>query len=158
MPIESGQDRDFPSPGVADRRVVAVAIALMLMMLGSVAMLVGFYVWRLPERSLPAPRQLPAPQVRVDERALRLQLEAEQRRRLSGYRWENPEKTVIGIPIERAMQILAARGNAAFDPLVSQASSAQAPGAANAAAAQTEGVRVPSNKEPLSAQKGTSSP
>jgi hypothetical protein len=158
MSIETHRDRDLPSPGVADRRVVAVAVALMLMMLGSVAMLVGFYVWQLPERSLPAPRPLPSPQVGVDERALRLQIEAAQRQRLSGYRWANSEKTVIGIPIERAMQILAARGNRAFDPLVSPGASAPASGAANAAAAQTEGVRVPSNKEPLSAQKGARSP
>jgi hypothetical protein len=108
--------------------------------------------------SLPAPRELPAPRVGADERALRVEIEAEQRQRLSGYRWENPEKTLIGIPIERAMQILAARGDKAYDPLIAPNPSDQGSGPAAAAAMQTQGLRVPSDKEPLAAQKGARSP
>lgn len=158
MSVDDTQpDRTSPPPGVANRRVAIIAAGLMVMMLGSVAMLLGFYVWQLPERALPPPRELPAPQVRVDERALRSRIEAEQRQRLSGYRWENAEKTRIGIPIERAMQIVAARGDKAFDPIMPNGSQ-QALGPAAAIAAQNEGMSVPSNKESLSAQKGERSP
>ena len=68
-------DRTSPSPGIANRCVAIIAAGLMIMMLGSVAMLLGFYVWLLPERALPSPRELPAPQVRVDEKAMRARIE-----------------------------------------------------------------------------------
>jgi hypothetical protein len=158
MSIESHSDRDFATAGVGNRAVAVIAAGLMAMMLGAVAMLIGFYVWQLPERALPPPRQLPAPQVRVDERALRAEIETEQRQRLTGYRWENPEKTLIGIPIERAMQIIAARGANAYDSLMAPSSSEQVSGPDSAAQMQTQGLRVPSNKEPLAAQKGARSP
>jgi hypothetical protein len=151
MPVETHLERDFPSPGVANGYVVAVAVGLMVMMLGAVAMLLGFYVWRLPERALPAPRQLPAPQVRTDERLLRQQIEKRQLALLAGYRWEDAGKTVIGIPIARAMQILAARGARAYDPLIAAGTTAQAPGPAAAAAHQSPTTRVPS-RESLSAE------
>ena len=148
MSAEPHSDHDFPSPGVANRPVIAIAAGLMAMMLGGVLLMFGFYVWQLPGRTLPAPERLPNPQVRSDERLLRQKLEAVQTERLSGYRWENSQKTLIGIPIERAMQILAARGAAVYDPIIQQPhTTAQPPGAATAAAMQNPALSVPSNAQ-----------
>jgi hypothetical protein len=152
MSDETHSARDFPSPGVANRRVALIAIGLMAMMLGAVAMLVAFYVWQLPERTLPPPRQLPAPRVQTDERALRQQLEAAQFARLSGYRWEDAQKTLIGIPIERAMQILATRGGEAYDPIIRPSAAAPSLGPGAAGAIQNPRARVPSNQGPKRAE------
>lgn len=146
-------DHEFPSPGVANRPVIAVAAGLMVMMLCGVLLMLGFYIWKVPDRTLPAPRQLPNPQVRTDERLLRQQLEAAQAERLAGYHWENPQKTLIGIPIERAMQILAARGSAAYDPILQTPNTtAQSLGPATATDAQNPSSNVPSNKQPAQPQ------
>lgn len=153
MSAEVHSDHEFPSPGVANRPVIAIAAGLMAMMLCGVLLMFGFYIWKVPGRTLPAPRQLPSPQVRTDERLLRQQLEAAQAERLSGYHWENSQKTVIGIPIERAMQILAARGTAAYDPIIQQPNTtAQSPGPATAAAMQNPASSVPSNGQPTQPQ------
>jgi hypothetical protein len=149
MSVDAHPDHEFPSPGVANRPVIAVAAGLMAMMLAGVFLMAGIYAWQVPHRTLPSPQRLPDPRVRTDERLLRQQLEAAQIERLSGYRWENSQKTVIGIPIERAMQILVARGAAAYDPIVKQAdATAQSPGPATAAAVQDQGSIVPSNGQP----------
>lgn len=158
MSDETHRARDLPSPEVANRRVAVIAIGLIAMMLGAVGMLLGFYVWQLPQRGLPPPQQLPAPQVRTDERLLRQQLEAAQLGRLSSYRWEDPQKTLVAIPIERAMQILAARGSHAYDPIITLGTAAQSLGPGTAAAMQDPGSRVPSRKEPIRAQRGLTQP
>ena len=158
MSAEAHSDRDYPAPGVASRRVILAAIGLMAMMLGAVVMMLGFYVWQLPERALPEPRQLPAPQVRTNERLLRQQLETAQRARLSGYRWEDSQKTLVGIPIERAMQIVVARGTGAYDPIATPSTTARSPGPPAAAAMQNPQIRVPSNKELSGAQRRQAQP
>jgi hypothetical protein len=154
MPTETHTGPDLSSPGVSNRIVVIAAAAMMLIMLIGVGLLLGIYIRQVPVRTLPSPQSLPEPQVRVDERLLRKRLEAEQVARLSGYRWENDQKTIIGIPIERAMQILAARGANAYDPVVQPGSTAMEPGPAAASASQSSEFRVPSDKEPRPAEKG----
>lgn len=146
MSAETRPHHDFPSPDVANRAVMATAAGLMAMMLAGVFLMAGIYAWQMPDRRVPAPQRLPDPQVRTDERLLRQQLEAAQTERLSGYRWENQQKTLIGIPIERAMELLAVRGAAAYDPLIHQPNNTgQSPGPATAAAMQDQNSSVPSN-------------
>jgi hypothetical protein len=154
MSTEEHAPQDLSSPGVGNRWVVAIAAGLMAMMVAAVVGFAVLYVKRLPANRLPPPELFPAPRVQVDEKALRLRLEAEQRSRLSGYHWENPQKTLVGIPIERAMQILAARGAKAYDPIAASGEAALAPGPASANAFQNPSVRVPSSKEPGGAEKG----
>jgi hypothetical protein len=158
MSAETHSDRDLPSPGVANHAVILVAAGLMAMMLCAVVMMLGFYIWQLPNRTLPAPRQLPTPQVRTDERILRQELEAAQRARLSQYRWLDEQKTLIAVSIERAMQILAGRGSNAYDPIIPPGTTAESVGATAAASMQQQGVRVPSSKESLGAQRGERQP
>lgn len=153
MSAEAHSGHEFPSPDVANRPVIAIAAGLMAMMLAGGLLMVGIYAWQVGERRLPAPQRLPSPQVRTDERLLRQQLQAAQAERLSGYHWENPQKTLIGIPIERAMQLLATRGAAAYDPIVQQSdTTAQSPGPGTAAAMQNPASSVPSNGQPAQPQ------
>jgi hypothetical protein len=158
MSAETNPDRDLAPPGVASRAVIIVTSALMAMMIAAVIGLSVFYVWWLPDRALPAPRPLPTPQVRTDERLLRQEIEAAQRARLTGYRWQDDQKTLIAIPIERAMQILAGRGAKAYDPIATSGTTAESVGADTAAGMQNPGLRVPSNKEPRGAQRGRRQP
>jgi len=157
MSTDADPPQNLSSPGVGNRRVVVIAAGLMVMMVGAVAGFAVLYVRQLPANQLPPPELFPAPRVQVDEKALRLRLEAEQRSRLSGYHWENAQKTLIGIPVKRAMQILAARGAKAYDPIAS-GEAAVAPGPATANAFQSPNVRVPSSKEPSAADMGLRQP
>jgi hypothetical protein len=158
MSTETHATQDLPQPGVGNRVVVAIAAGLIVMMLAAVAVMGMIYVGELPKRALPSPQLLPAPQVRVDERLLRKRLEAEQLSHLSGYRWENAQKTLVGIPIERAMQILAARGPKAYDAIIQSAEATLAPGPATATGSQDPDARVPSNKEAIPTEKGLRQP
>jgi hypothetical protein len=158
MSAETRSTQDLPSPGVGNRLVVGIAVGLMAMLLGAIAVMAVIYVGGLPKRTLPSPALLPAPQVRIDEKSLRKRLEAEQLSRLSGYRWENSQKTLVGIPIERAMQILGARGPKAYDPIIPSGEAALAPGPATATTSQNPEVRVPANKEASPAEKGLRQP
>jgi hypothetical protein len=158
MSTKAHARQDLSSPGVGNRRVVAIAAGLMAMMVAAVAGFAVLYVRQLPANRLPPPELFPVPRVQVDEKALRLRLEAEQRSRLSGYHWKNAQKTLIVIPIKRAMQILAAYGAKAYDPIASSGEAAFAPGPATANAFQSPNVRVPSSKEPSAAKKGLRQP
>jgi hypothetical protein len=71
----------------------------------------------VPTQSLPAPQLFPEPRFRVDEAAQRLALEAQQRAQLDGYRWIDREKKIVGIPISRAMELIARRGADAYNPI-----------------------------------------
>jgi hypothetical protein len=154
MPAETRLDQNFPTPGVANGHVVIVAVGLMVMMLLSVVMLVGLYTWWVPQRALPPPRELPAPQVRTDERSLRRQIEDRQTALLSGYHWVDAGKTLIAIPIGRAMQILAARSTGAYDPIIAPGTIVQPPGPAAASTNQSPALHVPSNREPPRTNNG----
>ena len=156
MSAETGSTPNLPSPGVGNRLVVVIAAGLMAMMVTAIAVMAVIYVGGLPKRTLPSPALLPAPQVRTDEKSLRKQLEAEQLSRLSGYRWENAQKTFVGIPIERAMQILGARGPKAYDPIIQSGEAALGP--ATATANQNPQVRVPANQEASPVEKGLRQP
>jgi hypothetical protein len=158
MSTEAHTREELGSPGVGNRKVVAIAVGLMTMMVAAVAGFAALYVNQLPANRLPPPELFPAPRVQLDEKALRLRLQAEQRSRLSGYRWENGQKTLIGIPIERAMQILAVRGAKAYEPIAPSGEVMLAPGPAAANAFQSPDVQVPSNKEPRAAEKGLRQP
>jgi hypothetical protein len=48
----------------------------------------------------------------------------EQQANLNGYRWIDKNSGVIGIPLDRAMQLIAERGAAGYEPLVAPPGSA----------------------------------
>jgi hypothetical protein len=65
----------------------------------------------LPAHLPPQPRLLAHPAVELST------VVAQQRARLSGYRWIDRDRKIAAIPIDRAMAIIAARGSEAYAPI-----------------------------------------
>jgi len=103
--------------GVSTARVLIFAAGYMGLLLASVIVLYFVYAGAVPAvpmptiRLFPPPRQEPHP---ADELHALL---AKQRAELSGYGWADAGHTLVKIPIERAMDIIAARGTQAYDPI-----------------------------------------
>jgi hypothetical protein len=115
------------SPGVSVRPVLWAALASIALMLGAIWGLSAVHDWRLGNRTLPATEQFPAPRVQTHQAEQRQELLAAQRRQLVGYAWTDASRTLVRIPIERAMEIIAQRGAAAYAPLLSPADAPAAP-------------------------------
>jgi hypothetical protein len=106
-------------PGdVNARRVVIVAGSILGFVFISMAVLHLVYSNLIPHRRVERPVLFPQPRLQADEADELRRLTAQQRARLSGYHWADASHTAITIPIERAMQIVAARGAGAYTPLV----------------------------------------
>src|SRR5262252_6789043 len=105
-------------PGVSLRPVLWAAAAAVALMLGAIWGLSAVYDWQVTIRTLPAPEQFPSPRVQTHQAEQRQDLLAAQRRQLTGYAWANQNKTLVRIPIERAMEIIAQRGEEAYAPLL----------------------------------------
>ena len=101
---------------VAARPVLAAAIGLVVVLLlvaGGQLLLLRHYAERVPEGATPAdavaePRTPPEPRLLVDPRSALLELRAEEDALLHGYAWVNREAGLVRIPIERAIEVLAA--------------------------------------------------
>jgi hypothetical protein len=108
-------------PDIAPRPVIWAALGALLLLGGAIGGFDVIYRRAVPVRSIAPPQAFPEPQLRTDERAQRLDLQARQRDRLSGYHWADPNRALVQIPIERAMQIVAQEGDQAYAPLVPSA-------------------------------------
>jgi hypothetical protein len=108
------------SPAVDYRIVILAAIASLLLVAFAIGVLNAIYQRSVRIKDVPAPQAFSQPRVAPSqaEAAERVRLASEQRRRLETWQWANPEHTLVQIPIERAMQILAQRGNDAWAPLL----------------------------------------
>jgi hypothetical protein len=129
MPNEEMGSRALPQPPAIDNRVILmvvagflafVAIAIFGILLFLKTEAPGVFAPRR-ERPFPGPALQKLPQNDLSNFA------AAQRSTLSGYGWVDPGHSVGRIPIEQAMQMIAARGEHAYDPL--QASPAAPPDA-----------------------------
>jgi hypothetical protein len=103
-------------PFVATWTVVGVVVgwlvfvALSLWMLGA--------VWpKTVVPPMPATTTFPAPRLQADPTAEYERLRAQQLARLGAYAWVDRDAGIVQIPIERAIDLLAARGNDAYGPL-----------------------------------------
>jgi hypothetical protein len=97
--------------------VLVGAFASIALMLGAIWGLSAVYDWSVQNRALPPPEQFPSPRVQTHQAEQRQDLLAAQRRQLRGYAWADQGKTLVRIPIERAMDIIAQRGTQAYAPL-----------------------------------------
>jgi hypothetical protein len=104
--------------GVSLWPVLFGALASVLLMLVAIWGLNAVYDWQVPRRPLPAPEQFPSPRVQRDEAQQLQELRSAQRRQLTGYEWTDQDKTLVRIPVERAMEIIAQRGAEAYAPLL----------------------------------------
>jgi hypothetical protein len=114
-------------PGVSVCPVLWAIFASIALVLGAIWGLSAVYGWWVQNRTLPSPEPFPSPRVQTHQAEQRQDLLAAQRQQLTGYAWADPGKTLVRIPIERAMEIIAQRGSEAYAPLPSSGHTAAAP-------------------------------
>jgi hypothetical protein len=117
MAIETHGDERFESPEVGIRPLLFTAIGVLILLVGAIGGFAAIYYWQVPVQTLPAPEKFPQPRVETGQAAEFHRIQAEQTKRLSEYRWVDREQGLVQIPIERAMQLLAAEGAQAYAPL-----------------------------------------
>jgi hypothetical protein len=105
------------TPQVSTRAVILNAGGILLLLAFAIGVLDVVYYRQVSVQSFPAPEKFPRPRVETGQRVELHHLEAAQRRRLDSYRWVDHKQGLIEIPIDRAMQILAAEGEKAYQPL-----------------------------------------
>lgn len=117
MAPEPGPAREHEAPDV-DLRCVLVAVGAFL------AVVVVLYASLMAyERGWAAPRRVPArlsdfpgPQLQPNPRADWVEWRDRQRQDLESAGWTDKAQGLVHIPIERAMDLVLARGAAAYDP------------------------------------------
>ncbi len=104
-------------PDVDSRRVLAISLGFLLFVAIGMAILAGIYGHRLGDYRPPPPAAFPAPELQTNPVADLRQLQEEQRARLEQNGWADQGRGLRLIPIERAMDLTAARGARAYDPI-----------------------------------------
>lgn len=103
---EPGKEKVAPL-GVEALRVFYIGVGILLALAASLATMVGFYSWKTPARDFVPPKAFPSPSVFEHQAGERRKLFEDQRRRLDD----------AAVPIAKAMEMIAARGQSAFSPL-----------------------------------------
>jgi len=107
----------FQETGVPARGIVKVGAGLIGLILVSMAVVAGILAFmpniggRPPAQGVAAvPLAPPTPRLEVDPRGDRAAIESAGRNRIESYSWTDKSHRHARIPVERAMDILAARG------------------------------------------------
>jgi hypothetical protein len=119
MSADTAQPHESPErPDVASRFVLATVLGFLGFVVVGVLGLYVYYTLSVPAQLIAGPRAFPAPHLQTQPHTDLARLQAAQRKALSTYTWVDPNKGMIQIPIDRAMQLIVARGPRALDPLV----------------------------------------
>jgi hypothetical protein len=70
-----------------------------------------------PRQGFPPPERFPTPRLQSDPAADLRAFQASQSAQLQGYAWVDRDRGLVRVPIDRAMEMIAARGSAAYDSL-----------------------------------------
>jgi hypothetical protein len=132
--------------------VLCAAFASIALVLGAIWGLAAVYDRSVANRTLPVPEPFPSPRVQTHQAEQRRELLAAQRQQLTGYAWVDSGKTLVRIPIERAMDIIAQRGAEAYAPLPPSGHAPSAP--ASGAGPATTG-QAPPHSNPSARFGGT---
>jgi hypothetical protein len=106
------------SPNVRMTFVGWSAFGTLLLLVVSIGGLFGIYHGVVPSRTLPAPQRFPSPRVDTRESEELRGINAAQKQKLETWKWSDNQRSLIQIPIERAMQLLAKKGAEAYEPLL----------------------------------------
>lgn len=110
--------REHLAPATVDAsRIAFVAVALLLFLAASMGILAWVFFTVEPGNRVPNLREFPEPKLQAHPAADLQRYLAKQRGGLSGYRWANSDHTLVAIPIERAMEIVAQRGPKGYEPI-----------------------------------------
>jgi len=101
-------------PGAPFILLVAGVLAFLAVSIGG---LWGIFVAAVPNRTPVPAQEVPKPRLLANPPAELNAVLSAQRATLSGYRWVDRDKGIVSIPIDRAMQIIAARGSDAYAPI-----------------------------------------
>jgi hypothetical protein len=107
--------------------VTVFAGGFLLLLFGSLAVFYAIFVTATPRDRTPPPHEFPPPRLESNPAVELHALLDKQRKELSDYRWANADHTVLAIPIDRAMAIIAARGEKAFASIAGVESAADKP-------------------------------
>lgn len=105
------------SPQVATGLVLFAVLGFFIFVSLSLVGLHIYYSWDVQRPVAVPPRPFAEPQLQVDSAADLVRLQAEQRKRLMGYAWVDRSRGFVRIPIDRAMDLIIARGADAYAPL-----------------------------------------
>ena len=108
-------DADLQSPDVDARAVLGLVGGFLIFAAVSVVGIGAYYIHAHVGRPL-APREFPKPRLETRNRQELGALQKAQRAELQDYAWVDRDRGLVRIPVERAMQIIAARGAEAYDP------------------------------------------
>ena len=118
MQADASRDDMSPeAPDVAARPVLAYIFGFLACVLVGLAAIYAYYRFRVTGPLIANVQAFPEPRLHADSHTDLDRLLAAQRRTLSTYGWVDPVGQIIRIPIDRAMQLVIARGERAFDPL-----------------------------------------
>jgi hypothetical protein len=137
--IETAHHLEKHEPGgISVWPIVAIAASFSLFVAVSVAGLYLYYAWSTKDVAPPIPRPFPKPQLQSAPLLDLQTLQQRQEAQLKGYAWVDRDRGIIRIPIQRAQQMIAARGVDAYNPVTNEGTPLSAPGGgpANAAPAQ----------------------
>jgi hypothetical protein len=120
MPAEE-HVRYAPESSAVDLRAVTWPALAVVMLLGfAIGGLYAAYEFSLAVKTPAPPQTFSTPRVTTHENEIteRRRLAAEQNQRLNSWRWANDQHTLVQVPIDRAMQLLVAKGREAWSPLL----------------------------------------
>ncbi len=103
--------------GVPARPVISIAVGFLIFVAACLAGLFLYYSDVIGARKPLKLEAFPAPQLQRTPLSDLEKLQQKQRAQLEGYAWVDKDQGIVRIPIERAMQIVASRGAAAFGSL-----------------------------------------
>jgi hypothetical protein len=105
------------APDVAWRPVLLAVLGFLAFAAAALVAIRAYYAWDVRGPVVTPPRAFPEPRLQAAPFADQNRLQSEQRQRLTGYAWVDRSQDVARIPIERAMDLIAARGADAYAPL-----------------------------------------
>jgi hypothetical protein len=114
---EQARSEKLEPGGVSAGRVTIVAGGFAALLVASLIGLGVVFYAAVPRDRTPAAESFPRPRLEADPAAELHALQSKQHQELNVYRWANGEHTLVAIPIERAMAIVAQRGADAFAPI-----------------------------------------
>ena len=119
MPNDEMGARSIPQPPDVATSGVVIAVAGFLAFVALTMTGMFFYLSAgAPGAFRPATKHaFPAPVLQTKPRDDLKRFELEQHKALSGYAWVDRSKGIARVPIAKAMRIVAARGDHAYDPL-----------------------------------------
>ncbi len=119
-------ERNYESPAVNVVSVILLALGFVAFAGGALLALHVYFSRQNVGAVYPTARRFPQPRLETRNGQDYSALSREQRARAENYAWVDREHGLVRIPVARAMAIIAARKNQAYDPPESSPNAAEA--------------------------------